>query len=312
MDLYTEALRFPWQLRAPGSHPVTYRELRRQGLTDQAIRWRTSRRRLLRPYHGVYLGGPTQPDLLDLARAALRAAPPLAVLGLHTAAQLYGFGVVRTNAIHLLVPAGTPFPQRAGIAVHQVTLPIGPPVTLFGLPCAPPERCAIDLARLIPRLDALPLLDAALFSGVCRPESLWREAVRHRGLRGVRQARELVPLADHRAECRQESQLRLVLYDGGLRGLVPQLNVADESGRVRHRLDLADPEYLVAAEYDGSSHLDPRRLRADRVRHNWLSERGWSIRYFTSSDLYQNPQGIIDSIVAAREASRRSRANQCE
>ncbi|MGW4466040.1 hypothetical protein [Micromonospora sp. NPDC004704] len=309
MDLYAEAMRLPLQLlRTSNPHPVTYRELRHQGLSREAVRWRASRRRLQHPHHGVYLGRPDLPDLLDRARAALCAAPPLAVLGVHTAAQLYGFGVARTNTIHLLVPAGTPFPQRPGITAHQVVLPVGPPVTLFGLPCTPPTRCAVDLARILPRRDALPILDAALFAGVCDPEQLWLEVVRHRGLRGVRQARELIPLADPRPECRQESQLRLILHDGKLDGFIPQLPVLDDFGYVRHRLDLGDPHHLIAAEYDGSSHLDSQRLRADRTRHNWLSERGWSVRYFTASDLYQNPHKILATLTAARQSARRSRA----
>ena len=81
------------------------------------------------------------------------------------------------------------------------------------------------------------------------------------------------------------------------------------SGDVRHRVDLGDPDHLIAVEYDGSSHLDPRRLRADRTRHNWLSERGWSVRYFTASDLYQNPHKILETVAAARQSARRSRAN---
>lgn len=304
MDLYAEAMRLPLELlRRSRPHPVTYRELRYRGLSREAVRWRVSRQRLLRSHHGIYLGFPDLPDLLDRARAALRAAPPLAVLGAHTAAQLYGFGVARTNTIHLLLPAGTPFPQRPGITAHQVSLPIGPPVELFGLPCAPPMRCAVDLARLLPRRDALPVLDAALFAGVCEPDQLSLEVLRHRGLRGVRQARELISLADPRPECRQESQLRLILHDGKLDGFVPQFPVLDDFGRVRHRVDLGDPDRLIAVEYDGSSHLDPHRLRADRTRHNWLSQRGWSVRYFTSTDLYQYPQKILTTITAARRPS---------
>ena len=151
MDLYAEALRLPRQLRTSRPHPVTYRDLRHRGLSREAVQWRASRQRLLRPHHGVYLERPDLPNLLDRARAALRAAPPLAVLGAHTAAQLYGFGVAQTNTIHLLMPAGTPFPQRPGITAHQVTLPIGPSVELFDLPCAPPTRCAVDLARILSR-----------------------------------------------------------------------------------------------------------------------------------------------------------------
>ena len=52
-------------------------------------------------------------------------------------------------------------------------------------------------------------------------------------------------------------------------------------------VDLADRRLRVAAEYDGSSHLDRARLRSDRTRHNYLSTRHWRMRYFTDQDLYR-------------------------
>jgi hypothetical protein len=129
---------------------------------------------------------------------------------------------------------------------------------LLGLPCAPPARCAVDLARDSDQFEALSVLDAALFSRSCRVEDLAKEVVRHRRLRGVRKVRDLVPLADSRAECRQESHLRLLLYESGVRGLTPQVGVPDEYGRIRYRIDLADETAHVGVEYDGSSR--PPRL----------------------------------------------------
>lgn len=308
MDLYDTAMRFPWQL-APQHPALRYAELRQAGLTKGQTYWRTGRSGLSRPHHGAYLTGGVAPGLVDRIRAALLVVPSLAVLGFHTAAQLYGFGVARTDTIHLLVPAGTPFPQRRGITAHQVVLPVGDPVDVLGLPCVTPARCAVDLARHLRRVDALPVLDAALFCGVCGVEDLLVEVKRHDGLRGVCQARELAALANGRAECRQESQLRLILHDGGVRGLVSQFPVPDDLGCLaRHRIDLADPDRQVGIEYDGSSHLDRRRLRTDRERHNWLESRGWSMRYFTDHDLYARPDSIIETVTSARRSRENSRA----
>ncbi|MEJ3742248.1 DUF559 domain-containing protein [Actinomycetes bacterium KLBMP 9797] len=295
MDLYDQARRLPWQL-TPTASLVTYQDLREAGATENAIRWRVDGHGLSRLQRGIYLQGGAPPALLDRIYAALLAAPPHAVLGCHTAAQLYGFGVTPTDTVHLLIPAGAAFPQRSGITVHRVVLPIGEPVEVFGLPCAPPERCAVDLARLLPRLDALPALDAALFSEACPHEALLAEVARHDGLRGIRQARELVPLADARAECRQESQMRLVLHDAGIRGLIPQVPVLDDQGVERHRIDLADERTRVGIEYDGASHLDRRRMRRDRLRHNWLESRGWAMRYFTDHDLYTQPDVLVQVV----------------
>src|SRR5262249_3105773 len=146
----------------------------------------------------------------------LMATGPHTVLGYHTAAALFGFGVASSDAIHIVVPDGEPFPQRRGIVVHRSVVPVGDPVIALGLPCTPAARWAVDLARSLPRLDALPVLDAALASGTCEAEDLTAEVKFHDGLRGVRSVRELVRLADGGSACRQESQLRLILADAGI------------------------------------------------------------------------------------------------
>lgn len=302
MDLYSTAASLPWRLPI-GEQALSYRQLRERGLSSPAIRWRTGRGdRIHRVHRGIYLLDPELPDLLGSARAALLAASPLAVLGFHTAALLHGFGVAEADAIHLLLPAGTPFPQRRGVAAHQAVLPVGRPEPVMGLPCAPAARCAVDLARTLPRRDALPVLDAALFSGAVQRDDLLREITRHSGLRGIRQARELGAVADGRSECRQETQLRLLLHDAGFIDLVPQLPVLDDFGHVRCRLDLADQARQIAVEYDGSSHLDRHRLGHDRARHNWLQQRGWLVCYFTAADLYLSPARIPETVAAARRS----------
>jgi len=222
--------------------------------------------------------------------------PAGAVLGFHSAAALHGFGVLPTTAIHVIILAGTAVPRIRGVIAHEAVLPVDEPVALAGVPCAPAPRCAIDLARRVRRMDALPVLDAALRSGSCRPEELRQEVARHRGLRGVCQARDLVPLADPRAECRQESQLRLVLVDGGLPVPEPQVWVTDDDGMPMYRLDLGYRKRRVGIEYDGVSHLDRERLRHDRARLNWLAANGWTMRYFTDRDLYRRPGHIVDVV----------------
>ncbi|MDR7279850.1 hypothetical protein [Catenuloplanes atrovinosus] len=300
MDLYRDATRVPFLLE-DGRVPVSYDGWRATGISKRATYWAAGRGRIQRPQHGLYLPGAEPPTVLEKVRSALAVAPPEAVVGFHTAALLYGFGVVEEDRVHLMVPAGNAFPQRRGIASHQVTLPIGDPVTIFGVPCAPASRVAVDLARLTPRAEALPIVDAALFAGACSVEQLRDEVRLHDGLRGVRQAREIVGIADGRAECRQESELRLLFHDLGIEGFQPQLTVFD------YRMDLGNPELRIGVEYDGASHLDRSRLRADRWRHNRLSDRGWAMRYATAHDLYRAPAPFVTSLLRLI-ARRRSRA----
>lgn len=295
MDLYEHARLVPYLLA--GRHTICRAgDLVAAGLTRRVIHRRARQGRLRRTHLGTYLLSPRAADLLDLIRAALLVSPPGTVVGYQTAAVLHGFGVLdEPERVHVVRPAGTVLPDRREIVVHESVVPLGAPALVRGIPCVTPARCAIDLARTVPRADAVAVLDAALSTRNVTQADLVRELRAHRGLRGIVQARELVPLADERAECRQESQLRLILHDGGLRGFVPQLVVPGRG----YRLDLADQARRIAAEYDGSSHLDRDRMRADRTRHNWLESQGWRMRYFTDRDLYHRPSHIVDVLRAA-------------
>jgi hypothetical protein len=273
------------------------RDLLGDGLTHARLYGAVTAGRLHRVGRGIY--GPIPPERLDRLRALFRRLPPGAVLGFHSAARAHGFGVLRSCGIHVIVPAGISRPCISGVTVHEAVVPVHDVRLVGGVPCAPPARCAVDLARSVPRLDALPVLDAALRAGACVPDDLFIEVGRHDGLRGVRQVRELVPLAHPGAECPQESQLRLVLIDGGLPQPEPQLWVCDSYGIRLYRLDLGYEAPKVGIEYDGRSHLDRARMRADRVRSNWLASRGWRMRVFTDQDLYRTPRRTVATVRAA-------------
>jgi very-short-patch-repair endonuclease len=267
-----------------------------RALTVRRIRTRLGREELLRVRRGVYADQPCRDD--DELRALMLRLPHEAMLTRQSAARRYGFEVLRDDRVHIQLPADVPKPRLPGLAVHHTVLPVEP-VLVAGLPCVPAARCAVDLARAVRRMDALPVLDAALRSGVVTQDDLLAEVSAHRALRGVRQARELVPLADGRAECRQESQLRLILIDARLPAPEPQLWVYDRHGIPLYRLDLGYRERRIGIEYDGLSHLDRERLRYDRERVNWLDANGWRMRYFTDRDLYRRPEYITATIRAA-------------
>ncbi|MEV1332314.1 DUF559 domain-containing protein [Micromonospora costi] len=264
-------------------------------LTVKRLRTQVGKEELLRVRRGVYAARPCEDD--DELRALLLCLPDGAALTRQSAARRHGFGVLREDQVHVQLPADVPRPRLPGLVVHHSVVPVRP-VLVDGLPCVPAARCAVDLARSVRRLDALPVLDAALRSGVVTRDDLLAELPAHRALRGIRQARDLVPLADGRAECRQESQLRLILIDGRLPAPEPQVWVHDPYGVRRYRLDLGYRDRRIGIEYDGLSHLDRERLRYDRERMNWLDANGWRMRYFTDQDLY-HPYRIVSTIRAA-------------
>ncbi|WP_030492134.1 type IV toxin-antitoxin system AbiEi family antitoxin domain-containing protein [Micromonospora chokoriensis] len=271
-----------------------YSELIAAGLSREQVRRLAEQSRLHRMSRSVYAPSADQAGRLP---AIFRRLPATAVAGFYTGAHLHGFGDSGSPDVHVIVPAGERVPHIRGVITHEAVLPVRDPVLLAGVPCAPAARCAVDLARAMPRMEALPLLDLCLRVGACEPEELRVEVARHDSLRGVCQARDLVPRADPRAECRQESQLRLVLMDGGLPPPEPQIWVLDSSGTPLYRLDLGYRQRRVGVEYDGSSHLDRARLRRDRSRMNWLAANGWQMRYFTDLDLYRRPAHIIKTLI---------------
>lgn len=271
------------------------RELMRV-LTVKRVRTQVKREELIRVRRGVY--APTPCDDEDELRALLLCLPGGAMLAMQSAARRHGFGVLRESAVHVQLPPDVAKPRLPGLVVHHSVLPVRP-VVVGGLPCVPATQCAIDLARDVRRMDALPVLDAALRSGAAKTDDLAAELPLHRGLRGVRQARDLVPRADGRSECRQESQLRLLLLDGGLPVPEPQMWIHDRHGIPRFRIDLGYRERRVGVEYDGLSHLDREHMRYDRDRINWLDANGWRMRYFTDRDLYRRPSHILATLRAA-------------
>ncbi|MCI4062048.1 hypothetical protein MRQ36_05510 [Micromonospora sp. R77] len=274
-----------------------YRDLVSAGCSRAAVRHGVDSGRLRRVSRGVYVDVKSSGWFVEL-KAILLRLPPEAVVGFHTAARLHGFGDVPQDAVHVIVPTGTIVPRISGVIAHESVLPVREPVLLSGLPTAPAARCAVDLARGLRRTDALPIIDLALRSGACRPDDLRSELRKHARLRGIRQARQLVRLADPRPECRQESQLRLLIIDAGLPAPEPQIWVPDAFGVPIYRLDLGYRGRRIGIEYDGASHLTRDRLRADRSRMNWLSSQGWTMRHYTDRDLYTRPTHIATDLRA--------------
>lgn len=66
--------------------------------------------------------------------------------------------------------AGTVKPRIRGVIAHEAVLPVVERVYVDGLPVTSAARCAIDLARRVRRLDAMPLLDAVLRVKACSRE----------------------------------------------------------------------------------------------------------------------------------------------
>jgi hypothetical protein len=261
-------------------------------------RWR-------RVFTGSYRRADSEPDArLRLAAAALSIGRPVAAC-LHTAAELHGFGVLDDAVTHVAVDPGAPCLHRDGLWPRQLLL--GPAdLTLLwcGASATTADRTAVDLSRTLPRVDVLPVLDAALETGKCTPGSLAAELTRHVGMPGVRQARGLVPLARTGPDSPQESRMRLLCHDAGLPEPTVQLPVLDARGRDHRWIDLGWEEAKVGLEYDGEEAHGADRRHSDRRRHNVLGDGGWAMFYATDQDI-RHPRTLMAQL--DRAITRRSR-----
>jgi len=107
--------------------------------------------------------------------------------------------------------------------------------------------------------------------------------------------RAAVELADGRAESPPESELRVVLAQGGFQ-VTPQVLITDRNGRHIARADLAVDGYKVAVEYDGAWHALREQLESDRARLRRLRDGGWEVVHITAKDLAGDPRAICDAV----------------
>ncbi|MDQ3504118.1 MAG: endonuclease domain-containing protein [Actinomycetota bacterium] len=132
--------------------------------------------------------------------------------------------------------------------------------------------------------------DAVRLSGIwCTPPASIQQA----GLREVIRLRWLIPRADALAESQMESRKRWRFLDAHLPAPAYQVRVGD-LGERWHRFDTGWRDHRVGAEFDGGiAHLTQQQLRADRDRHNWLTENGWTLLHFTDIDVYRRHTRMI-------------------
>lgn len=247
---------------------------------------------LERLWQGIYcLGGPT--DLLRLRGLDLSCGRPVAVC-LATAAAMFGFDTEQPAELHVLDPPGCGLRDADGLVVHRRDG--APLVRVDGRRATSPAWTAVEVARSLRRPRALATLDAALRSCTCTRADLWRAAIEQKGRRGIVAVRDLLAVADPRAESPMESEARLAMLDGGLPVPELQYEIIDGNGDLR-RLDFAWPDRRVAAEYDGVAwHSGPEAMIDDRRRFNALADVDWTVAPIVFDDVRYRQREMVARI----------------
>lgn len=244
---------------------------------------------LTRLWHGVYCRG--EPDRRLLLRGLDLSCGTAVPICLATAAMAFGFDTEEPADLHVLSPEGCRLRSADGLMVHRRDG--APLVEVAGRPATAPGWTAVEVARSLARGRALATLDAALRSNRCGRPEIWDAAMAQAGRRGIVAVRQLIPLADPRAESPMESEARLVMLDGGLPAPELQYEIVDGNGDLR-RLDFAWPDAGVAAEYEGVAwHSGPDEMRRDRRKLAAVQDAGWVSVPILFEDVRYRPGELV-------------------
>jgi hypothetical protein len=272
------------QLHEFPAAPFTTAEARDLGISRKRLAGAVTEKLVRRAFHGVYLRGDLPDSVENRAACAARVIAPGSVVRDRSAAWLHGLDVF-TYPEHDVVPAlETCVPRfrapsgREGVDGGTRDLAPEDVMTVHGVRVTTPLRTALDLGCNLRRREALAALDQFMHLHQLTAEQLARGALRFFRRRGVVQLRQLIPLADPRAESPRESWTRLAILDAGLP--CPELQYWIEiDGVPTYRLDLAYPRLRVVVEYDGEEFHDrtEEQRTDDADRRTWLEEHGWTV-----------------------------------
>lgn len=255
---------------------------------------------------------------------ALQRSPALAFISHHTAATLQGMWAPASPQIHVTCPSRAGRSLSDGIQTHR-----GHPdawvVPMRDLRLSAPVQVVVELARVLPLVDLVPLIDSLFHRGLATASEL-RSYVDFRDVRS-RRLEQALTLARHGSESAMESKTRLLLVWAGFPEpkcqwqVVVPWDVLTEGERTRvcallasrtarfvtgegvtFRLDLAYPHLQLAIEYDGDHHTEPEQMEFDAIRRSALSRIGWACEIATSSDLMSSPWGLLQRLAASYDS----------
>ena len=179
-------------------------------------------------------------------------------------------------------PIDTTHPEANPIRMHRRRLQLRDEEieVIGGVPVTSVLRTAFDCACDEPPHNALSIADAAL-NRHCRPHPWHRDSVaRHRGRRGIAQARAVLASAIPWAVSPGESVLRWMTLVVGLPRAIAQFPVP---GLSKDRfLDLGWPDHHVVAEFDGrTKYRTEEDVFLEKLRQDELESLGW--RFFRAT-----------------------------
>lgn len=309
--------------RSPAAvvRPAVPRVHRAADVPDEERARRTTDGSLVRVLRGVYgEPGPREPPWAAARHALLAraAALDLVLTGEHwfshtTAAVLWGCEVAHVpRSVHVTsrvnprvrsrrdgADVGWHWTNREELAAEVSRSP--------GLPVSSLARTAFDCAASLPPAQGLVIADSALRAGA-DPALLHRITEEAAGRRGVRRAREVLALADGRADSAGESLTRWAALAAGLPA--PDLQVAIETRLGWRWVDLGWRDVRLAVEFDGRLKYGAdgagaaRTVFEEKRRQDALEDEGWTVVRVVWAEL-ADPVALGGRLTRAHRRARR-------
>ena len=178
-------------------------------LTRGALRWNYSA-----VHPNVYLPKGASRNLYVDTLAAWLWTRRTGIVAGKAAAALHGVDWIdETAPVELIATHGR---RRPGVVIHEERIADDEIIAMGDLRVTTAARTALDLARRLPRDEALEHLDGlAARTGITAAE-IGVLADRYTAAKGIRAARAAVPLMDGGASSPHQTRLRLILLDAGL------------------------------------------------------------------------------------------------
>ncbi len=240
---------------------------------------------------GVVVAAAVPDTVVVRSRAALLIAPEGAVLSHWTAARLWGGLVPDNEWVHVAFMRDVRF-RVGGVRTHRFRHRLH--ITRrHGLPVTSPEQTFCHLARFLGLIDLVILGDSLVRKSRCTPTELtayaedWVGQCRDDAVTAARLVRE-------RVDSGPETALRLLMVLAGLPEPEVDIQIVDDDGSVRFRLDLGYRGARIAIEYDGRWHRSPEQRAKDEARREWLSEEeGWTFVVVGADELFTAPAELV-------------------
>lgn len=259
----------------------TTKAARRNGLTRE--QWSKNKR--YRVQSGIYAKSGYRPSLTEYLMLSAQSMPGAVLAGV-SAAHLHGmrlpWAMQEDLHTYIICPANKTGYRRQGVT--RLEIPIEPSeVTKHkGVYVTTRQRTFFDLARHLSEEELIAVADGLLVEHPHRfmkpqvkREDLETMLAEKKGRWGVQKCRAALRRAVSGSDSVKETELRLLLEDHGVGGLVCNVPVYNEVGYVVFEPDLSLPALRISIQYDGAHHGDSAQYQRDIDRQHRTEAAGW-------------------------------------